>query len=84
VSDKETGLAGGSLQARSDDQLRGSISSDITASANAVKFHPLAEAFLLIKGKEFDDLVASIKANGQHEQQMREEFLRRVKARRAS
>ena len=37
MSRKETGLAGGSLQARSDDQPSG-ISSEITASAAAVKF----------------------------------------------
>ncbi|MEI9804146.1 MAG: ParB N-terminal domain-containing protein [Pseudolabrys sp.] len=29
-------------------------------------FHPLADLFPLIEGKDFDDLVASIKAGGQH------------------
>ena len=29
-----------------------------------LQFHPLAEIFPLIKGTEFDDLVADIKARG--------------------
>jgi hypothetical protein len=37
MSPKETGLAAGSLQARSDDQLSGSISSEITADAAATQ-----------------------------------------------
>ena len=37
MSLKETGLAGGSLQARSDDQLSGSISSENTASPAAAQ-----------------------------------------------
>jgi N6-adenosine-specific RNA methylase IME4 len=32
-----------------------------------VKFHPLAELFPLIRGDEFDDLVADVKANGLRE-----------------
>jgi N6-adenosine-specific RNA methylase IME4 len=32
-----------------------------------LEFHPLANLFPLIDGAEFDDLVADIKANGQHE-----------------
>jgi hypothetical protein len=40
MSVKETGLAGGSLQARSDDQLSGSISSDITAAAATTQAEP--------------------------------------------
>jgi N6-adenosine-specific RNA methylase IME4 len=34
---------------------------------SAVKFHPLANAFLLLEGSDFDALVADIKANGQRE-----------------
>jgi ParB-like chromosome segregation protein Spo0J len=32
-----------------------------------LEFHPVAEVFPLIEGADFDDLVADIKANGQHE-----------------
>ncbi len=32
-----------------------------------LKFHPLADLFPLIEGAEFDDLVKSIKDNGQHD-----------------
>src|SRR6516164_633744 len=32
-----------------------------------LKFHPLANDFPLLEGREFDDLVANIKAHGLHE-----------------
>src|SRR5215813_6938268 len=32
-----------------------------------LEFHPLANVFPLMEGEEFDELVADIKANGQHE-----------------
>jgi len=44
MSLKETGRAGGSLPARSDDQLSGSISSEITASAAATQAEPANKA----------------------------------------